>query len=57
MQAVNKEKSLPTCVICKDRCLGYGHNPRPLMNHGVCCNICNLKVIEARMRNQFHSQR
>ena len=38
-----------TCCICGEIHIGYGNNPAPVKNDGVCCDRCNAeKVIPAR---------
>ena len=37
------------CCICKKSFKGYGNNPWPLKEEGVCCNECNAKVLFARL--------
>ena len=39
------------CICCKD-INGHGHNPWPLNkdNNTKCCDKCNVKVLEARMK-------
>ena len=38
------------CCLCDKKFVGYGNNPYPITNQGVCCDACNyLKVIPARM--------
>ena len=44
--------SQPRCVLCLDVCIGHGHNPFPLATSGVCCNVCNLEVLQARIMEQ-----
>ena len=41
-----------TCCICGEEFEGYGNNPYPIRDEGVCCDACNLKfVIPARLEN------
>lgn len=45
-----------TCVICGKNFVGYGNNPSPIMEHGVCCNECNeTKVIPERLRRMGYT--
>lgn len=37
-----------TCCICGKAFKGHGHNPNPVETEGVCCDECNIKVLEAR---------
>jgi hypothetical protein len=39
------------CVVCGNEiCIGWGHNPQPIKEDGVCCNRCNqMVVIPARL--------
>lgn len=46
------ESSKPkyTCCICGEEFEGYGNNPAPYKDEGVCCDACNAKfVIPARL--------
>ena len=36
------------CVICLNEYKGYGNNALPL-DSGLCCDKCNIKVIQARL--------
>ena len=38
------------CAICGKEIVGYGNNPYPLAEEGQCCDECNVKVIEARIK-------
>jgi len=39
------------CVLCQGLCENeFGNNPYPLSETGVCCNTCNVKVVEERLR-------
>ena len=43
------EDNEKTCCICGKKFKGYGNNPWPILEKGVCCDECNLsKVIAAR---------
>jgi hypothetical protein len=43
-----------TCCICGKEFEGYGNNPAPVMDDGVCCDACNMnKVIPTRMEKYF----
>lgn len=33
------------CCICGGTFLGYGNNPSPVKNEGVCCDYCNMTVV------------
>ena len=38
------------CVVCGNEFWGWGHNPQPIKEDGVCCNRCNqMIVIPARL--------
>ena len=38
------------CCICGKKFEGYGNNPTPVKEDGVCCDECNFgKVIPARL--------
>lgn len=39
-----------TCVLCGCEFEGYGNDPSPVVDHGVCCDDCNMSiVVPARM--------
>ena len=42
MEAMLPEK---TCCFCRDTFRGYGHNPRPLLEEGVACDVCNYGIV------------
>lgn len=44
------EKKAVKCVLCGAEIKGVGNNPAPLAESGVCCDECNAKVVEARMK-------
>lgn len=44
----NKEP-LQVCCICGEEFAGRGHSPHPIKSEGVCCSLCNFKVIAARI--------
>ncbi len=47
---MNKEEKL-ICCICGNKCENnYGNNPYPLNKSGRCCNTCNIKVLQCRMK-------
>ena len=37
------------CSICNSEYDGFGNNARPI-NNGRCCDACNKKVIETRIK-------
>lgn len=38
------------CCICGKEIKGYGNNPYPVKEKGVCCDECNYKyIIPARL--------
>lgn len=39
------------CVLCRESKEGYGNNPAPLSNEGLCCDTCNIKVVRARTKD------
>ena len=46
-----KEENWQTCCICRNKFIGYGHNADPVVNGGICCDVCNsTKVIPVRLR-------
>lgn len=51
-KAAPKKQAKPVakCVLCGAEIKGTGHNPNPLATEGVCCDKCNVKVLEERMK-------
>ena len=51
------------CCICGRKSYGwgdkkqYGNNPSPLKEKGECCDLCNLKVTEERIRRIVYGKR
>ena len=33
------------CCICKKEYSGYGNNPAPVKDRGLCCDACNSGVV------------
>lgn len=44
------ENEIFECVLCHGEFEGYGNNPQPLAEEGVCCDRCNNDVIVARIK-------
>jgi len=42
------------CVMCGGDAGKYGNNPAPLFDEGVCCDSCNMEVVEARLMMLFN---
>ena len=42
------------CVLCEEMISGYGHNPTPLADSGLCCDNCNWEVIRERLRENVY---
>jgi len=41
------------CCLCGERTFGYGNNPAPISEYGICCEKCNLnKVVPARLAEE-----
>lgn len=38
------------CVLCGGVIEGYGNNPYPLAEEGRCCDLCNMLVVEERIK-------
>lgn len=38
---------LKFCVFCGKRINGYGNNPAPVKDEGVCCDKCNNTIVLA----------
>ena len=49
LQRVADALETKTCCICGKEFHGYGHNPHPIEEEGVCCDECNAKVVVARI--------
>jgi hypothetical protein len=57
MMATHIDEATPkgtTCCLCGGKIFsGYGNNPYPLSDSGICCDDCNTnKVIPERLRKQ-----
>lgn len=37
------------CCICGKDIIGYGNNPYPITDEGLCCDECNLIVVMTRL--------
>lgn len=49
-----KKDEINICCICGKEFEGYGNNPAPYKNTGVCCDECNQKyVIPARIKQLY----
>lgn len=46
METKTKRK-LKFCVFCGKRIDGYGNNPAPVKDEGVCCDKCNNTIVLA----------
>lgn len=33
------------CVLCNESIFGYGNNPSPVSEEGVCCDKCNQDIV------------
>jgi hypothetical protein len=41
------------CCFCNKKIIGMGNNPKPVMDEGRCCDVCNInRVIPARINQQ-----
>ena len=38
------------CCLCRVKFRGFGHNPWPIVEHGVACDTCNDRVVMAQRR-------
>lgn len=58
-KAATKKQAKPVakCVLCGAEIKGTGHNPNPLATEGACCDECNVKVLEERMKLAVKSDR
>lgn len=34
-----------TCCLCGEKQIGYGNNPFPASQSGLCCNNCNISIV------------
>ena len=42
------------CCICGCEFTGWGNNPWPVKEEGVCCDVCNdTKVVPSRLRQMY----
>lgn len=37
--------AMHTCCLCERRFYGWGNNPQPVRDSGVCCDDCNYSVV------------
>lgn len=44
-KVVGQDKVSKICCICGNEFIGYGNNPYPVTNKGVCCDGCNSTVV------------
>lgn len=49
LKRIADEVETKTCCICGKPFKGYGNNPYPIKDAGVCCDECNSKVVAARI--------
>jgi len=47
--------NIKICCLCNRKYIGYGNNALPLKD-GRCCDECNSKVIDERIRQIILSQ-
>ena len=40
------------CCICGKEFVGYGNNPYPVRESGVCCDECNYRAVLPAMLRQ-----
>lgn len=33
------------CIICENEIDGYGNNPYPVTEKGLCCDMCNTTIV------------
>ena len=46
------------CCICGEEFTEWGNNPWPVVEHGICCDRCNMEyVIPARMAGIYNHQK
>jgi hypothetical protein len=45
MKATEEIQQSTTCVICENEMTEYGNNPDPIMEHGMCCNRCDGRIV------------
>lgn len=51
-------ENIKTCCICGKQFEGWGNNPAPVKNEGVCCDECNMShVLSARLGGFFMAQK
>ena len=44
------------CCICGKEIKGYGNNPWPVKDKGLCCDECNLEVVIPTRLGQFYNR-
>lgn len=44
------------CCICGKEIKGFGNNPWPVKDKGLCCDECNLEVVIPTRLGQFYKR-
>lgn len=47
---MKRDLELHRCCICGQSFCGYGHNPYPIKERGVCCDKCNELTVLKRLQ-------
>lgn len=45
LETIANNMDAKTCCICGKKFNGYGNNPSPVNDEGVCCDECNINVV------------
>lgn len=52
-----EKKETKKCCICGKKFEGWGNNPMPVKESGVCCDECNINVVlVARLRLMYEAE-
>ena len=54
---IREEVKTQTCCLCGKEFKGYGNNPWPVKEEGVCCDDCNLEVVIPARLERAHSRK
>ena len=52
---MNDKNETKVCCLCGNKYIGYGNSSYPLVEDGLCCDVCNReKVIPERIKLAMH---
>lgn len=45
------------CCICGKEIEGYGNNPYPIKQDGLCCDSCNINIVIPARINEIYRKK